>query len=218
MNLKDIKLLKKAEPPAEPPPPPPPPPQLSEAIAAMEKNVLEKNLSEARFQHCLNVKKECKRLAELYHVNTDIAEIAGLLHDICKEMKPEEQEELMKLSDLDVCAEELATPQLWHGIAGAQLLKQKYCITNQYVLYAVRFHTVARKDMSQLEKIVYLADLTEEGRTFVDVHILRDLVNRNLDMGMYYALRFSVQDILRKGGLLPRHTVEAYNQYVAMFK
>ena len=41
-------------------------------------------------------------------------------------------------------------------------------------------------------------------------------MNRDLDLGMYYALRISIEKVMQKGGLLPRHTIEAYNQYVAI--
>ena len=59
-----------------------------------------------------------------------------------------------------------------------------------------------------------LADMTEAGRNFIDVHTLRAAVNQNLNLGMYYALKISIANVLDKGGLLPRHTIEAYNQYV----
>ena len=65
-----------------------------------------------------------------------------------------------------------------------------------------------------VEQIVYLADMTEAGRNFIDVHTLRAAVNQNLNLGMYYALKISIANVLDKGGLLPRHTIEAYNQYV----
>ena len=35
-----------------------------------------------------------------------------------------------------------------------------------------------------------------------------------MNLGMYYALKISIANVLDKGGLLPRHTIEAYNQYV----
>ena len=93
-------------------------------------------------------------------------------------------------------------------------MRQKYGMNNQHVLDAIRYHTVARKGMTPLEQIVYLADMTEAGRNFIDVHTLRAAVNQNLNLGMYYALKISIANVLDKGGLLPRHTIEAYNQYV----
>lgn len=198
------------------PPSPPPEVKVTEATEAMQE-VLKKRLSKERYEHSVHVAKECKRLAEIYHVNADIAEFAGMVHDICKEMKSEEQESLLKASEgFAITDEEWASKKLWHGIAGAQLLKQQYRVGNQNILNAVRYHTVARKGMTPLEKIVYLSDMTEEGRTFIDVHVLRTAVDRNLDLGMYYALRISIEKVMQKGGLLPQHTIDAYNEYVAI--
>jgi nicotinate-nucleotide adenylyltransferase len=191
--------------------------KITDATAAMQ-SILQKRLSEERLQHSIHVASECRRLAAIYHVNEDVAEFSGMVHDICKEMKAEEQEALMKAAgeEMAITPEEWASKKLWHGIAGAQLLKQQYRVGNGNILNAVRYHTVARKDMSQLEKIVYLADMTEEGRSFIDVHVLRAAVDRNLDLGMYYALRISIGKVMQKGGLLPQHTIEAYNQYATI--
>lgn len=215
------KIKDKIQPPPPPPPPPPPEVTIAEATEAMrqllEKNVKDEKMTKDRYEHSVRVAKECKRLAKLYHVNEDIAEFAGMVHDICKDMKPEEQEKLMKAAEgFEITDEEWASKKLWHGIAGAQILKQQYCVGNQNILNAVRYHTVARKGMTPLEKIIYLADMTEEGRTFMDVHVLRAAVNRDLDLGMYYALRISIEKVMQKGSLLPKHTIEAYNQYVAI--
>ncbi|MDO4155360.1 MAG: bis(5'-nucleosyl)-tetraphosphatase (symmetrical) YqeK [Oscillospiraceae bacterium] len=209
--------LKKIKDKIQPPPPPPPPEvKVTEATEAMQE-VLKQRLSKERYEHSTRVAKECKRLAEIYHVNADIAEFTGMVHDICKEMKSEEQEPLLKASEgFEITDEEWASKKLWHGIAGAQMLKQQYRVGNQTILNAVRYHTVARKGMTTLEKIVYLSDMTEEGRSFIDVHVLRNAVNRDLDLGMYYALRISIEKVMQKGGLLPKHTIEAYNQYVAI--
>ena len=201
-------------------PPPPKEVSISEATESMRK-VLEKQVSEEtmrkeRYEHSVRVAAECKRLAQIYHVNEDLAEFAGMVHDICKDMKADDQKALMEAGkdDLDITEEEWNTKKLWHGIAGAQLMRQKYCMNNQHVLDAIRYHTVARKGMTPLEQIVYLADMTEAGRNFIDVHTLRAAVNQNLNLGMYYALKISIANVLDKGGLLPRHTIEAYNQYV----
>ena len=148
-------------------PPPPKEVSISEATESMRK-VLEKQVSEEtmrkeRYEHSVRVAAECKRLAQIYHVNEDLAEFAGMVHDICKDMKADDQKALMETGkdDLDITEEEWNTKKLWHGIAGAQLMRQKYCMNNQHVLDAIRYHTVARKGMTPLEQIVYLADMTE---------------------------------------------------------
>ena len=81
------------------------------------------------------------------------------------------------------------------------------------ILNAIRYHTVARKGMSLLEEIIYLADLTSADRDYSDVDYVRKLCKKNISDAMLYALQYSITDVIEKKSVLPRHTVEAYNQY-----
>lgn len=88
------------------------------------------------------------------------------MHDVCKELPAEEQEELVRASSFAVSKEELVTKPVWHGIAGAYFLQVRMGVTDPDVLNAVRYHTVGRAGMTRLEEIVYLADLISEDRTY----------------------------------------------------
>ena len=78
-------------------------------------------------------------------------------------------------------------PQLIHGFAAAEILG-RYGVRDKDIENAVRYHTTGRAGMSRLEKIVYLADLTEEGRHYPDVAEMRRWADRSLDGAMLYAL------------------------------
>lgn len=179
------------------------------------KKFLKENLSERRFIHSCNVSSSSRKLAEIYGVNPDIAEFAGLVHDICKEISNDKQFERLEKSNMDVCQEELSAPKVWHGIAGAQFLRDELNIKDNDILNAVRYHTVARAGMSELEKIVYLSDMISEERSYTDVWQLRAITEKSLDLGMFYALRYMLQKLLQKGCLFPKHTVEAYHEYAS---
>ena len=49
-------------------------------------SVLKKKLSKNRYIHSVNVANQAKELAEKYDEDCEKAYLAGLLHDICKEM------------------------------------------------------------------------------------------------------------------------------------
>ena len=54
------------------------------------KNILSLKLSKKRYTHSLNVADECRKLAEHYgYFDPDKAYLAGLLHDVCKEIPAE---------------------------------------------------------------------------------------------------------------------------------
>ncbi len=178
------------------------------------KVVLEEKLSKKRYIHSLNVADKAKKLAEQWGEDEEKAYAAGLLHDICKDIPHTEQRKLVELSIKDVTDEELMIPQLWHGIAGEVFCRTVLEIDDDDILNSIRFHTVARKDMSMLEEIIYLADLTSADRDYPDVEYMRKLVKKDLKESMIYALQYSIGDVTERKSLLPRHTVEAYNGYI----
>ena len=156
---------------------------------------------------------ECRKLAEKYGEDPDKAYIAGLLHDICKELPPDEQLELVEKSSFTVCREELETRSLWHGIAGAYFVKTKFGIEDIDILNAIRFHTVGRAGMSRLEEIVYLGDLISADRDYKDVDRMRKVTYSSLNGAMLEAFAFSIRSVVKKGGVVPICTVEGYNFY-----
>lgn len=175
---------------------------------------LKARLSKKRYTHSLNVAHKAQRLAELYGEDPEKAYFAGLMHDVCKELPAEEQEELVRASSFAVSKEELVTKPVWHGIAGAYFLQVRMGVTDPDVLNAVRYHTVGRAGMTRLEEIVYLADLISEDRTYDGVEQMRQLCLTSINAAMLEGIRFSMETTLKKGGYLPPVTVEAYNQYI----
>ena len=88
--------------------------------------------------------------------------------------------------------------KVWHGIAGAELLRTKFGVMDMDVLSAVRYHTIARAGMSDLEKIVYLADMISVERDYPDVETMRKKALESLDEGMGYALKYSLMKLVRR--------------------
>ena len=182
-------------------------------------DILDIRLSKKRYQHSLNVAEEAGKLAEHYNYkDTEKAYIAGLLHDICKEISKEEQLAMVSASDMDVTDVELVTPPLFHAIAGARYCEQVLEIHDEDILNAIRYHTVGRAGMSRLEEIIYIADLISEDRNYKDVNKMRKYAYQSIEKAMLEALKFSVTDVVGKGSMLPHHTIEAYNHYISLRK
>ena len=174
---------------------------------------LKEHLSQKRYTHSKNVSDASVMLAKKFgYPDVEKARFAGLVHDICKEEPEDVQYTLMMQSAMDVCAEERSAFKVWHGIAGAELLRTKFGVMDMDVLSAVRYHTIARAGMSDLEKIVYLADMISVERDYPDVETMRKKALESLDEGMGYALKYSLMKLVRRDALIPHHTVEAYNE------
>ena len=181
-----------------------------------KKKYLKEHLSAKRYVHSLNVAAECRKLAERYGEDPDRAYFAGLLHDVCKELPDEQQQELVLRGVFTYCREELETRSLWHAIAGACFIKTEFGIEDIDILNSVRFHTVGRAGMSRLEEIVYLGDLISADRSYKDVERMRKLAYTSLNEAMLEAFTFSIRSVVKKGGLIPVCTAEGYNFYTRL--
>ncbi len=183
------------------------------------KNILELKLSKKRFTHSVNVADEARKLALHYsYPDPDKAYLAGLLHDVCKEIPHDAQLEMVLESERDVSEAEKQSPPLFHGIAGAYYAETVFGFTDEDFLSSIRYHTVGRAKMSRLEEIVYLADLISAERDYKDVDKMRKYCYQSLEKAMLEALIFSIGSVIKKGGLIPVPTTEAYNYYRNILK
>ena len=163
------------------------------------KSVLKSRMNEHRYAHSLNVAKRAVFLAEKYGADPEKAEFAGLVHDICKGIPNGEQLAIIENAGIGLDEDTLKSPALWHSIAGAVFCEHELSVTDQDVLNAVRYHTSGRGNMSILEKVVYMADLTSEERNYPDAEYTRNLTDFDLDQGIAYGVRWIAGDLERRG-------------------
>lgn len=187
---------------------------LDKKLTASYKTYLKDNLSKKRYNHSVNVANAAVKLAERYNENKDKAYIAGLVHDAAKELPVNDQLDLVLKSELNVSETEKSSVPLFHAIAGAELIQSLFNIHDEDIIHAVRYHTVACKDMPKLSQIIYLADLISEDRDYKDVKKMRKYCENSLEKGMLEALKFSITDSVKKENTIPASTFEAYNDFI----
>lgn len=102
-----------------------------------------------------------------------------------------------------------------HQYTGAYLAEHEFGVEDAEILQAIRYHTSGREGMSALEKLLYLADLLEESRTFRGVEELRSLFWTDLDACLARALREQVQYLMSTGKPVYPLTLQAERYYCA---
>lgn len=175
---------------------------------------LKKNLKNGRLKHSLGVRDTAEILAKKYGADVHKARIAGLIHDCAKQMD--------KNKILDICVENgykldyiaYKNPSIMHGAAGSVIAKKLMGVEDKDILNSIEYHTTGRKDMSLLEKIIYLADYIEPSRDFPGVDNLRETVNKDLNEGLLLSFNNTIQLVISKGDLIHLNTVEARNYII----
>ena len=173
---------------------------------------IRERLSDYRFKHSVNVSKEAVRLAIKYGGDVDKAELAGLLHDVMKDVGKKEQLAIMDKYGVALNEVELQAPKLWHAIAGAVYVNKVLEIRDEDIVNAVRYHTTARAGMTLLEKIIYIADYTSEERDYKGVEKMRKACNVSLEYAMEEALAFGIAVRTEEHTAIHPDTFEAYNE------
>ena len=178
------------------------------------KEMLKARLAPKRFYHSLCVMEEAVKLAELYGADTEKARLAGLLHDITKNMPDEEQLELMDKNGVVLTELERSSRKLYHAISGAWVVEHELNIDDRDIIDAIRYHTTARGNMSLLEKVIYMADYVSADRDYEGADELRELAHKDFTEAMLVAVAYTVTELVEKRAQIHPDTVDAWNTEV----
>lgn len=187
-------------------------------LAAMEQK-LKGMLTEQRYRHSLGVMETAVEMANIFGVDPEKARLAGLLHDCAKNIDKSKMIPLCK--ELGVPLDPVKKDQkgLIHADLGAKMLETEFGIDDPEIVDAVKYHTLGRESMTDLEKILYLADIIEPNRTpFEGMDELRRLCKTNLDCAMLFALERSIEYIQHRHKKLHSQTLQAQQYFLEICK
>lgn len=182
-------------------------------------NIYVKNrMSEKRFSHTKHVVQMALELAKIHEVNTDEIFVAALFHDVAKELSAEEKRQLCEQYKIKLDAYEVEHIDIVHGKIGAAILEKDWGIKHEGILNSIKYHTIGRPKMTDLEKIIYLSDMIEYSREpFNEMEEMRRLSAYDLNKAMYKALKVSehyVCDVLKQvPHPITKVLIEEYKMY-----
>ncbi|MDR0999599.1 MAG: nicotinate-nucleotide adenylyltransferase [Clostridiales bacterium] len=159
------------------------------------------SLSDKRWRHTLGVVGEAVKLAERYGANRRKAYAAALFHDCAKEIEPERKRALCKAWNLQIDSVMDEQIGLTHGLLSAEIARREFAVDDPEILNAICCHTTGAEQMSLLDKILLIADLTELSRKGVDPHHREDLraaAMDNLDKAIVMALKIKIEFTLQQ--------------------
>ncbi|MCD8016132.1 MAG: bis(5'-nucleosyl)-tetraphosphatase (symmetrical) YqeK [Lachnospiraceae bacterium] len=177
-------------------------------------NKLKKDLDDARYLHTLGVMYTAASLAMCYGEDLERTSVAGLLHDCAKCIPNAQKLKLCEHYKLPVSDVERKAPHLLHAKLGASIAHDKYGVDDSDILNSIRFHTTGRAGMSLMEKIIFVADYIEPGRTKApNLPQIRKTAFSDLDLAVYLTLRDTLIYLEEKKTSLDNQTIVAYNYY-----
>ncbi len=180
---------------------------------------MEKALDAKRYEHTLGVAYTASSLAMSNGINFEKAFVAGLLHDCAKCISNEKKLEICNKHNIEISEIERKNLCLLHAKVGSYIAAKQFRISDRDILNAILFHTTGRPGMSQLEKIIYIADYIEPGRKHApNLPKVRKLAFQDLDEALLKILEDTLGYLGSVGGTIDPMTKRTYDYYEAYMR
>ena len=180
---------------------------------------LKENLSEKRYLHSVSTMEKAKELANQYNQDELIVMLTALAHDNAKEMTDEDYFEYAKQNNIELNELDKLETICLHGKIGADIAGKKYGFTKE-MQDAIYYHTTGRANMTLLDKLVFLADKTEDTRQEEDAKKLRTIMNEEgLDRAILWDIDFvSIPKFIKNQRIIHPESIYARNDIIAKLK
>lgn len=180
---------------------------------------LAQRLSSSALEHCRRTAVAARHLAELYGVDPDAAALAGLLHDWDREVAGRDLVGRAQSQGLELTDVEQVQPKLLHARTGATAVREQFPSLPPEVFSAIEKHTVGAPEMTDLDRVVYLADMLESDRQWPGADELRARVGRiSLAELFFEGYGSTITSLIARGKRLHPDTVAVWNSLVVQRK
>ena len=154
---------------------------------------VQKMITESRYIHTVNTTICGVELAKRANVDVESAFMACALHDCAKSMDDfSDYKKKLKKENM------LIPEPVVHAFVASYLIKKEFNILDKNIRNAVKYHTTGRPNMSQLEKLVYVADCIEKGRRYDGVEDLRCMSKKDFERTFILCLNSTFSVVIDK--------------------
>ena len=163
-------------------------------------------LPKKRLVHTANVIVTALKWAKRLGLSEYSVKTAGALHDVAKYKSVNDYENF-------IVEENMPAPVI-HAFLGAFIAEKVLKITDEDIINAIRYHTSGRPNMSNLEKLIFVADMIEEGRDYEGVDALREYYEKDFNSAFLECLKEETLHLKNKKAEIYRLTIDAYEYYL----
>ncbi len=181
-----------------------------------EKDLLEwlkENLNEERYIHSLGTADCARELAEKYNLDQEKAYVAGLLHDCAKCFSTEKLKEIID-KNLSVEACEMLNYKTLHAPVSAYVAEMNFGVADKEILSAIRWHTLGKINMTDFEKIIFLADKIEPNTRDKEYsEEIKSLLNQKngLNLALLRCYKETIKSLAKRELKICMVTIDIYN-------
>lgn len=180
---------------------------------------LEERLKKSRFHHTLRVTDMAMSIAKVCGLSVEKAEIAGLFHDLAKNLSHDELLDYIKTYDVELDELVMRNLYLAHGMVAAEIAYRDYGIEDQDIIQAIAYHTIGGVQLSALAKVIYVADYIEPKRNFEGVEAIREVaLSGALDEALLMTIENQMTFLLKGHREIHPNALQMRNELVRQLK
>lgn len=188
---------------------------LDESYYKKMEEQLKSRLSPHRFKHSVGVSEMAEQLAKVYDIDTRKARLAGLIHDWDKAYDDNAIRERALELNVEVNPEVFENmPRLLHGITAAAALRKDYPEIDEDILLSIESHTSGHLEMSDLDMVIYIADVIECSRPYPEMDTLRKMIGEvSLETLFFKTYKQVFSHLIEREHRIHPDTISVWNYY-----
>ena len=174
---------------------------------------LSENLKPSRLAHTMNVADLARVLCEKHGIDGEKGYLAGLLHDCTKYKNTAEQLTLVEKYNIILEYGVAGMEPCLHADTGAEVARDMFAVDDE-IYNAIKYHTLGRENMTDLEKIIYIADKCEVGRDaqLTKAPLWRNMAEESLDEALLDIISDNIEYLASKGATPHANTLAILSQ------
>lgn len=157
-------------------------------------------LSERKYEHTLRTARYAEKLAEIHGADPKKIYKAALLHDVGYFVGRSKKDRALSHARI------------------SERYARRIGVKDPEILEAIRWHTVGKPGLSDLSKILYLADGIEPARKYPSVEIIRELAESDLDSALLLFIEISRNYLHKKGKRMSTNTIKMRDEILKLRK
>ena len=179
------------------------------------KDRLRADLSPKRYNHSMSTALFAVSNMSSSRLSYNKVIVSAMLHDCAKELLEADQMLAYGWEHIpELMSDYNPNMPVVHAFTGAALAMRDYNITDIDILSAICYHTTAKAEMSELDKLIYVSDKLEYTRDFRGVENLRTIYYNNHEDGFIACMAYSCQHLLDLGVEIHSLSEAAIKYYV----
>lgn len=172
--------------------------------------MIKPRMSAKRYRHTLSMAKLAKEIAACNGLDQTKAYVAGMLHDVAKEMPHRQAESLMQ----KYFPEFINKPEaIWHQWLSKYVAETEFLVDDAEILQAIENHTTASVNMAKLDMCIYEADKYDPSRDY-DSSKEIELCKQSVEAGFKACLQDFYDFSMKKGRKIDECFNQIYDKYV----